>query len=86
MIALLLKDILVDFQIDIGADVIVITQLSTKGFGSPPLLSANADVKSPSSCSLSVKGYFRTSLLKNNYNLKVEHGISVIDKLEKYLF
>ena len=85
MITLQLNGTLVDFWIDTGADITVITPTTYKRIGNPPLLSAITSLKGPNCSSLSVRVHFRANLLDNNCNLKVEQDVYVVVKLEKYL-
>ena len=82
-ITIFVNDTPIDFEIDTGAVVSVISTKTYKEIGSPSLTAPTKSLHGPSSKKLSVKGQFTAAL---RYGSKViEQELYVVDKLHKQL-
>lgn len=71
-VTLQVDDTAVDFHIDTGAEVTLVSQSTHRAIGSPPLSPAKKNLKGPDNNSLPVKGCFRGKFSKTSGQVKIE--------------
>ena len=73
----------IEFEIDTGAEVSVISQAAYRKIGSPTLRTSEKTLRGPSNHELSVKGQFTAKLRSGSQ--EVEQELYVVDNLHKHL-
>ena len=75
----------VNFLIDTGAEVTLISQSIHRALGSPALTPSRKSLKGPSSDNLQVKGWFRGTIVNSPKQHEVEQDVYVVNQLSRCL-